>query len=159
MTTEPRISVAFVFLATTFLSDFGFGINWKVDTRRAVVETCEPAALVYPAMLGETLRREEGIFCFDKGFTFITSKNCVTDCDLVSKAKADQVKLQYSAIGNPGSWLCESYGGKAQTLFLEYKGKKNKQDFCFLGVDIVSTPYLLSLRTDRKKAKNKMESR
>ncbi len=108
---------------------------------------CDQARLIYVEMRGEFSKKEEVAFCFDKEFIHIVSKSCEKNCELANRAKADIAPLVYKTQGQPGSWLCQSYGGKARVMFLEYQGRRHKQSFCLLGKDVVSTPYLLSLKS------------
>jgi len=107
---------------------------------------CDKATLIYVEMLGEFSKKQDAHFCFDKNFIHIVSKNCQSDCTLTSKAKSDKAPLLYKQVGTPGSWACESYGGTERVMLIEHQSLKHKQSFCLLGQEVVSTPYLLSLR-------------
>jgi hypothetical protein len=113
--------------------------------------TCENSILLFPEMGGEIRKRQSGEFCFDKGRVNIVSKNCEKKCTLISKAMSDIKPLKYSSSGTPGSWLCDRYGGQARVLFFENKGTRSKQNFCILGAEIISTPYLLKIKLGSKK--------
>ena len=42
---------------------------------------------------------------------FLTTKNCMTDCDSLKKINAQLQTFQYNSIGNPFFTVCEKAGG------------------------------------------------
>lgn len=103
---------------------------------------CQEAEIEVPSILGDSVTKENGVICFNKLMTRMTSKPCQEVCEIDQLARKVKSPIEYKGVGTPGALLCEKLGGQSQVVFLVANGEKTKIDRCLLKKDFVSLGFL-----------------